>query len=218
MGRFFNYDSPLFTSINKFVDCIFLSLLWFAFSIPLVTIGASTTALYYTANKVIRHSRGYVFREFWGCFKSSFKQSTVLWIIFAVIGLVLFTDIRLIGLIISDGIAYTMAKAFFYAMLFLLILLGLYAFPYIARFELSSKSIVKNCIFMMLRHILWTLLLAIITVVCIFIFIIVPPLAVFIVPAVNALLASLILEKIFKKYMSAEDIKKEAKLNGKIVD
>lgn len=215
MGRFFNYDSPLFTSINKFVDCIFLSLLWFVFSIPLVTIGASTTALYYTANKVIRHSRGYVFREFWSCFKSSFKQSTILWLIFAVIGIVLYTDIRLIDIMISGGFMNTLAKAFFYAMFLLLILLSLYVFPYIARFVLDSKSLVKNCAFIMLRHILWTLLLAVITAVCAFIIFIVPPLAIFIVPAVNALLASLILEKVFKKYMSEEDIEKEAKLNGK---
>ena len=49
MGRFFNYDSPLFSSINKIVDCVFLSLLWFVFSIPIVTMGASTSALYYVA-------------------------------------------------------------------------------------------------------------------------------------------------------------------------
>lgn len=219
MGHFFNYDGPLFTAINKFVDCIFLSALWLVFSIPLVTIGASSTAAYYTANKVLRHSRGYVFREFWGCFKSSFKQSTILWVIFAVIGLILYTDIKLIGLIVGEGTTMeTIAKAFFYAMAFIELILAIYVFPYIARFELDSKTIVKNCMYMATRHMPWTLLLVVITAVSGFLIFLIPPIAIFIVPGVDALLATLVLERVFKKYMSAEDIKKEDKLNGTMKD
>lgn len=215
MGHFFNYESPLFTAINKFVDCLFLSALWFVFSIPVVTIGASSTAAYYTANKVLRHSRGYIFREFWGCFKSSFKQSTIMWLIFAVIGLILYTDIRLIGMIVGVGtLMETIAKAFFYAMAFLLIMLAVYVFPYIARFEIGLKIVVKNCMYMATRHILWTLLLIIITAAAGFLIFIIPPIAIFIVPGLDALLATLILERIFKKYMTPEDIAKEEKLNG----
>ena len=215
MGHFFNYDGPLFTAINKFVDCLFLSVLWVAFSIPIVTIGASCTAAYYTANKVLRHSRGYVFIEFWGCFKSSFKQSTIIWLIFAAIGLILYTDIRLIGIIVGEGtLMETIAKAFFYAMFFLLIMLAMYVFPYIARFEIGLKNVVKNCMYMATRHILWTLLLVVITAVSGFFIYLIPPLAIFIVPGIDALLATLVIERIFKKYMSAEDIAKEEKLNG----
>ena len=218
MGRFFNYDSPLFSSINKIVDCVFLSLLWFVFSIPIVTMGASTSALYYVANKSLRHSRGYIFREFWSGFKSSFKQSTIFWIIAVVIGIVLYVDSVLLDYMLPEGGMLTIAKAFFYAMLLLLILLTLYVLPYIARFELDLKSIVKNCVFMALRHIGWTLLLAVIALVCFFIVFIIPFIAIFFVPAVDALLSSLILEHIFKKYMSKEDLQKVALLNSKSAD
>ena len=71
---------------------------------------------------------------------------------------------------------------------------------------------------MALRHIGWTLLLAVIALVCFFIVFIIPFIAIFFVPAVDALLSSLILEHIFKKYMSKEDLQKEALLNSKSAD
>ena len=62
-----------------------------------VTIGASSTALYYTVTKVIRHGRSYIFREFWQSFKSNLKQSTAVWLIYLVLMAVLLIDIRVMG-------------------------------------------------------------------------------------------------------------------------
>ena len=85
MGKLFNYDSGLIQFLNKIVDSVFLSVLWIIFSIPIFTSGAATAALYYTANKVIRHSRSHVLIEFWRAFKANFKKATIVTLILMVI-------------------------------------------------------------------------------------------------------------------------------------
>ena len=77
MGNFFSTDGPLFEGMAYIINIIYVSVLWILFSIPIITIGASSTALYYTVTKVIRHGRSYIFREFWQSFKSNLKPKQV---------------------------------------------------------------------------------------------------------------------------------------------
>ena len=77
----FNYDNKVFEFINRMVDTIFVALLWVVFSLPIITIGASTTAFYETVHKVLCQNKGYVWRTFWNTFRSNFKRSTIVWLI-----------------------------------------------------------------------------------------------------------------------------------------
>ena len=188
MGKFFNYDSPIMTTINKVVDCFFLSLMWLVFSIPLVTIGASTTALYYTVNKVIRHDRSSIWKEFWGSFKQNFNQSTIVWLILCVLYYILFTNCIILMLWTS------------------------YLFPYIARFTNTTKNILKISGFLFVRHFLTSLLLVVLfTVALVIIYLFFP--AIFLVPAFYMLVAGFLLENVFKRYMSEEDLAAEEERN-----
>ena len=74
MKQFFNVDNIIFRGISKWMDYIFVSFLWFVFSIPLITMGAATAALYHTSGQCLISDRGYIFRSFWGSFKNSFRQ------------------------------------------------------------------------------------------------------------------------------------------------
>ena len=146
MGGIFSIDSPLMQGLSKILDCIFLSILWVVFSIPLITFGASTSALYYTANKTIRNSRGYVWQQFWRGFKSSFKQSTILWLIFALIMFLLYNDIQIVGLLGTGNLAFA-AKVFFIVLMVILCMVIIYIFPYVARFSAPLKSVAKKLCF-----------------------------------------------------------------------
>ena len=143
MGGIFSIDSPLMQGLSKILDCIFLSILWVVFSLPLITFGASTSALYYTANKTIRNSRGYVWQQFWRGFKSSFKQSTILWLIFLLIMFLLYNDIQIVGLLGSGNLAFA-AKVFFTVLMVVLGMVVMYIFPYVARFSAPLKSVAKK--------------------------------------------------------------------------
>lgn len=212
MGDFLNLDNKFFQGVGKVVDCIWLSILWLIFSIPVITSGAATTALYYTVNKVVRNGRGYIWQEFWSSFKSNLKQSTLIWFIVTIIYAVLGFDLY---------VMYQMAKAgdklgSFYMVFVVLIALVtmwvFYLFPYLARFVNTTKQILKNSAYMAIFNLPWTIVLFVLFLAVVMGLIYMPPI-IMVVPAVYTLLKNLILEKIFKKYMSPEDIAAEEERN-----
>ena len=92
LSGFFNYDNPVWRFIGKFGDLIILNVLWFVCSIPIFTIGASTTAVYYVTLKLARNDDGYTIRSFFKSFKENFKQATIIWLIMLAVGLILGFD------------------------------------------------------------------------------------------------------------------------------
>jgi len=79
MGKIWN--SPVMNFIGNLWDCMILTFLWFVCSLPIVTIGASTTALYYCTLKMASRQEGQLFQSFFSSFKINFVQSTVAWLI-----------------------------------------------------------------------------------------------------------------------------------------
>ena len=212
MGNLFNYNNPLIQTINKIADCVILSLLWLLFSVPIITSGASTTALYYTVNKVIRHERSSLLKEFWRAFKSNFKQSTIVWLILMVTGYVLGIDfIFVYNLIVNKTISAWVLAPFVMTALFV-VMWTIYVFPYIARFQNGLKAIIKNCAILVITHFLKSVLLVLLFAVSI-VALLYLPISILCIPVLSMLLASLILENIFKKYMSDEDLAAEEARN-----
>ena len=74
-----------FSRINEvltvIIDLIYIGVLWLLCSVPLVTLGASSTALYYAVVKCIRHDRGGLTSTFFQGFRRNFRQATLLWLI-----------------------------------------------------------------------------------------------------------------------------------------
>jgi uncharacterized membrane protein YesL len=81
MKSIFRINSPFVTFAEKLFDCMLLSVLWILFSLPVFTIGASSAALYNTANKYLRKNKGKLIKTFWSSFKENFKRSTLIWLI-----------------------------------------------------------------------------------------------------------------------------------------
>ena len=50
----FSYDGPIMSFLSRVADILILNVLTLVFSIPLITIGAATTAAHYTALKMRR--------------------------------------------------------------------------------------------------------------------------------------------------------------------
>ena len=210
MQAFFSSNNPIISAFGKIVDVVYVSGIWLLFSIPLVTIGASTTALYYTVNKVVRNQRGYMFREFWGSFKSNFRQSTILWLSFIALLFFLRADLKAL-----DYLGYGDNKVFLYiaqgAGIFALLVL-VYALCYVARFTQKLGLILLNSLLMLLTNLPRTLLLLLVCILAA-LMIYTTPLLLIITPGVSGLLANIVLEKVFVKYMSDEDREMEAWLN-----
>lgn len=85
MSRSFNAESPVFSKLSTLADLVLLNLLTILCSLPVITAGASITALYYTMYKM-RNQESNLYRSFFKAFKENFKQATILWLILLVVG------------------------------------------------------------------------------------------------------------------------------------
>jgi uncharacterized membrane protein YesL len=206
MSRFFSTENPVFGALEYIMDLVWLSILWLIFCIPVITAGASITALYYTATKVIRHHRGYIAREFWHALKSNFRQSTVIWLLYLLVLVILGIDMRIMSLF-GNTTAQAMQCIFAIGMIIATAIL-LYALSYTARFVQNVRGILKNSVFMAFRHLPLTVLVVLIAAAAGYA-IYLSGFAIVLVPAVAAILESVVLESIFTRYMSEEDRKNE---------
>ena len=79
MNQFFDYNNNVFRVLGGLADCLILGALWIVCSIPVVTMGAATAAVYHAVNKSIVHGQGYAFREYCTALKTDLKQTTGAW-------------------------------------------------------------------------------------------------------------------------------------------
>lgn len=212
MSAIFNYDNKFSQGMNKLVNIFFISVLWLVWCVPIVTVGASTTAMYYTVNKVLRHNRSYVFKEFWSAFKSNFKQSTILWLILLAVGALMSVDAYIMKAFYEAGSEIGKMYVVFYILILFEIIYSIYIFANLARFENTNKQILKNAAIMSIAHLPWSLLMLALLALVVFLDLLLPPLII-VLPAVYMWLCNLILEKIFRKYMSDESLLEEEERN-----
>lgn len=137
----FNINSGFWRFVNRALDVLLLNLLWLLFSLPIITIGASTCAAFYVTMKMVDEEEGYVARMFVKAFKENFKQGTIMWLFTAPC---IYADYLIWQLVIkADDINFIIILgAILYTAVIALVIL--YSYPLIARYKNSLRNIVKN--------------------------------------------------------------------------
>ncbi len=205
MGRFFN--SKFFDSITKATDVLILGFFFAICSLPIFTIGASSTALYYTTHKVVYKGRGYD-REYFRSFKENFKQATLSWLIFMLAFAILAGDIYITRHMVTPGSPLAAASIFFLILLVFTIVWAIYHFAYIARFENGFKESFKISFIFMILNIQWSIVIVLVSAAILVLMYYIPFLILF-APGLFSCGLHPILENVFRKYMTPEDIAKE---------
>uniref|UniRef100_UPI000A61A552 YesL family protein n=1 Tax=Clostridium sp. NkU-1 TaxID=1095009 RepID=UPI000A61A552 len=194
---------------------IILNILWLVCSIPIFTIGASTTAVYYVTLKLARDDDGYTIRSFFKSFKENFKQSTAIWLILLAVGMILGIDMYFFTrLYTGSGSLRTVMVTVFLAMALIYAAVFTYIFPLQARFFNTVKRTFFNAFFMSLRHLFRTIGLIAIDGVLLaagFVFMIPPVLMIFMLFGfpLLAFINSYILTPVFNQYIPKEEEKRE---------
>jgi uncharacterized membrane protein YesL len=204
----YNFFNKAGRIVNGVCDTVILSVMWVIACLPVFTVGAATTAMYYTVHKTLVRDRGYLLKTFWGAFRDNFKRATPAWLV-QLVCLVVFTlDARIMGAIAESGAVFQLMQYIFYVLLALLSVWFFYTVAYQARFENTLKNNLKNAGVIAFLNPLWSLLILLIFAVVLVLLWLVPFL-VFLLPAVQFMLYDVILERIFRKYMKPEDLEQE---------
>ncbi len=202
MNSFFDLDNPAWRFISKFFDACFLSVIYLIFCIPIFTIGAANSALYYVFLKLAKDEEGYLIRDFIKAFKQNFKQGTIVGIFLTFVGIILIVDIywfRARANILGSQKDYFMYYIFWVIFLVYSVIY-LYIFPLIAKFENSTKNMFKFSFIMSIKHLGWTTLMVILGIVIILSASRIPPILIFI-PGILAFFNSYIFNHIFDIYI-----------------
>ncbi|MCL2707746.1 MAG: DUF624 domain-containing protein [Defluviitaleaceae bacterium] len=203
MSGFFSLDGPFYKYGSLVADIMILSVAWIVCSIPLVTAGASTAAIYFVATRRIANREGYILRDFWAAFKANFKRATILWIIMVALGLLLINNI-----IFFFGMSGTMASIMLpieICLLIELVLISFYVFPITARFDMNVKTTLKTAFYMANRHLPTSLTIAVLFAALILAILFMSEILILAAPGLFAWLSSYMLIRIFKKYRPEMD-------------
>ena len=204
LAGLFNYDNPVWRFIGKLWDVLVVNILWIICSIPVVTAGASTTAMYYVTLKLARDEDGYTIRSFFKSFKANFKQATAIWLIFLLTGMLLAFDVYYFIKMAAPSSLRTIMISVFVAMIFIWSAMFTYVFPLQARFYNPVKRTIFNSFFMSIRHMFHTIGMLAVDAAILFLSVTyIPQLSIFGV-ALVAFFNSYMLNSVFSKYMPKE--------------
>ena len=205
MSKLFSPDNPIIGVLNDLTDRIILGILWLICSIPIVTIGASSTAYCYAYNKHFKRKEGHVTKLFFHGFVTNFKQATIVWLVMVLVLICLGADCYFSWIALE-------AQPFFGVLLVIAIAIGIfvimwsqYVFAYIARFENDTKTAMKNALLIMQANFPWSVVLLFWFVLMALLF----PFLMFIAASIHMAVANLIHEKVFSKYIKPEETNAE---------
>lgn len=159
MRKFFDLNSPMMRMLSNLCDWILLNILTVVFSLPIITVGAATTAMYYCVGKQ-RRGEDNVFRDFWHGFKSNFWQSTGLWLLILVVTYVL--GVSITTCFTFDVPGFKMIGYIVIAVAVVMAMIASWAFPLLSRFENTVMETIRNAFICVLTNFFRSLLMVIV--------------------------------------------------------
>lgn len=201
MGKLFSPENPIINALNDLTDLIILGILWLLCSLPVVTIGASATALSYTYHKHFKCKEGHVTRLFFHAFATNFKQATIVWLIMLAILALLGADYYFSRVALEQKPFLSVPLVVTIAITIFIVMWSQYVFAYIARFEDTTRTVIKNTILIMLANFPWSFLLLFLFLVAVLFF----PLLLFFIPILYIVIANMIHERVFSKYIQDDE-------------
>lgn len=154
LAKIFDTNNVVLRFFGKLGYIWWLHILWLICSLPVITLGASTTALLYGCMK-LDDKEGSVTKNFFHSFRENFRQSTILFLFFLITGSLLLADI-----ILCSGMESVAGKFVRYGALALLIpycMTLLYTFAVQAKFVNPIKKTLQYAFWLAGKHFGYTL-------------------------------------------------------------
>ena len=202
--KLFDPDNALMITMSQITDCIFLSLFWLTGWVPVVTVGTSFAALYDAAYRAYRKGEKHSWGRFFHVFRQNWKAGILPGLaVLAVFSGFLWGMIQIWNGAVAQEISFGVFAGCAFVSVVMLGVLSI-VFPQLSRFEVSFGTLMKNSLLLGILNLPKTVGLGILNALTIFLCVrFVFP--VFFLPALSALLGSLLIEPMFKPYMPKED-------------
>lgn len=193
-----SFDGKLLRYLSKLWGLLFVGILWLITSLPIVTIGASTSALFAVVERCLVNDHGFVISSFFNHLKKEFKRNTKNFIPLLGIAIVFLMDVFYFYKQLSQGHVIGLLYITFIILLWMLFLTFTYSLVYTLKIEDSVKSTIKNSFALMIAHPKKNIVLMVSLSIVLFLAYLVPPIL-FLVPGIYGLLSYQISKSIMIK-------------------
>ena len=200
---FFNPDNWLWGGFGRLADFFILSVLWMFCSIPLVTVGAASIALYDTVAHCFRYNEGRMVGRFFQTFKRELLRGILLTVAWAVIGYLFNVSYQILAQMGEPGSIWRTISVVYFVLLLIPVGIACWAIGLESRFTYTFGQLHKNAVMFTLGYFLRTIAIVLIFVLCYNVLINMPFLVMFL-PAIMVNLQSMFMEPVFRKYMPEE--------------
>lgn len=155
MKVFFDPDGPVMQVLRRVTDLMMLNICFFLCCIPVLTVGASATAMYAV---LLSPGEDRVCRRFFRAFRRNFRQGTILGLLLMAIGVVLVLDFRMMGSL--EG--YALVKYLLYLAGLVWLGVSSFSFGLTARFDNTVVQTLKNALLLAVSMLPRTVLMVLI--------------------------------------------------------
>jgi len=166
--KLFSIDGPLYNFFSRLLDMIKLNFLWLLFSLPVVTIGASTAAAFAVTLKMVDEREGYIAKQFWNAFKANLKQGIPAGLMNLFFVYALYLDFQLFHAVEGNPIYFLIL-----GIVGSVICFGyfIYAYALLARYDNTLLKTLKNSMDISVKYFGRTIMIALVIAIEIIIFI-----------------------------------------------
>ena len=148
MRQLFAPDSKLMIFLGVVKNLMILGLIFTLTALPVVTFGAAFTALHFAVIRLARDEDGSLVRDYFRSFKLNFRQATILWMLVLLIIGFFAWDIYVIRM--NPDVVPGLLQIVLLIAAAVVLLIAIYAFPLLSKFENTVGGTMKNAFFMTL--------------------------------------------------------------------
>lgn len=139
----FSPDSRLMQILGRITDLILLNLLYLLCCLPIVTIGAATSALYTMCFRLMREEYSGIAASYFRALKDNFRQATAIWLLLLAAAV---PACCYLGLLFPLEGLLKYSSFLFLLILVLCLMTASYVFPWISQFENTTAQALKNAL------------------------------------------------------------------------
>lgn len=140
MKWFFDMENPVMRALSTVADLMLLNFLTLLCCLPVLTAGAAFTALNAAAHRVIRGEEGVLLKDYFRCFRAELKKGSLLGLLFLLAAALLAADFA------AAKIFVPVLCPVIAAMGLLVLILAIYSFALLARYENTLAGTLKNAL------------------------------------------------------------------------
>jgi len=160
--KFNLYNSGFFRFFARIADIMLLNSLFLLCCLPIVTAGASLSALYSVCLKLVRKEEAYITKDFFRAFRQNLKHGIILHLLFSLITSIVVTDLVFVWNIMESA---ALLKGVFFVMAIIALFLfmaSIYICPLLAQFSNTIKGYLQNAAILSIKHLPCTVMLLLI--------------------------------------------------------